>query len=77
MSGLTAIVTGATSMTGNGVVKELLNDSRFDKIYTLSRSQKGKDHDKIVHATLDLQSSAKEMAEQLKDVKGDYVFFCA
>ena len=77
MSGLTAIVTGATGMTGNGVVKELLNDSRFDKIYTLSRSQKGKDHGTIVHATLDLQSSAKEMAEQLQDVKGEYVFFCA
>jgi hypothetical protein len=38
-------------------------------------NRKGKDHDRIFHVTLDLQSTTKEAAEQLKDVSADYVFF--
>jgi len=74
----TAIVTGATGVTGYAIVKALAADpSTWTKIYTLSRSQKGQDHKNIVHTTLDLQSSAEDMAKQLSDVEADYVFFCA
>lgn len=74
----TAIVTGATGITGYAIVKALTaHPSRWTKIYTLSRSQKGQDHDNVVHATLDLQSSANDMAKQLSGVEADYVFFCA
>jgi hypothetical protein len=30
-----------------------------------------------VHSTLDLQSSAKDMAKQLSGVEAEYIFFCA
>jgi len=65
-------------MTGHAIVKELTSDtSKWTKVYTLSRSQKGQDHDNVVHATLDLQTSAKDMAKQLSGVEAEYVFFCA
>lgn len=65
-------------MTGYAIVKELAADpSKWTKVYTLSRSQKGGDHSNIKHATLDLQSSAEEMAKQLSGVEAEYVFFCA
>ena len=64
-------------MTGTAVVEELLKNNQYSKIYTLSRSQKGESHEKIQHATLDLQSDAKTMAKDLADVSGEYVFFCA
>jgi nucleoside-diphosphate-sugar epimerase len=65
----TAIVTGATGMTGHAIVKALAADPSWTKVYALSRSQKGQDHKNIVHATLDLQSSAKDMAKQLSGVE--------
>lgn len=64
-------------MTGSAIVKELINDPSWTKVYTLSRSQKGKDHANVVHATLDLQSSAEDMAKQLSGVEAEFVFFCA
>lgn len=58
-----AIVTDATGMTGHAIVKALAADpSTWTTVYALSRSQKGQDHKDIVHATVDLQSSAKDMA---------------
>jgi len=75
----TALVTGATGITGSAVVKHLLKSSQWTKIVTLSRSQKPScDDSKISHATIDLNGDAKDMASHLKDVgQVDYVFFCA
>lgn len=65
-------------MIGHAVVKALAADpSTWTKVYTLSRSKKGQDHKNIVHANLDLRSSANDMAKQLSGVEADYVFFCA
>ena len=64
-------------ITGHAIVKELTNDPSWTKIYTLSRTQEGVDHPNIRHATLDLQSSAKDMAKDLSGIEADYVFFCA
>ncbi|KAA8911072.1 hypothetical protein TRICI_003934 [Trichomonascus ciferrii] len=73
----TAIVTGATGITGSAVVQELLKDDSYIKLYTFSRRNQGNLNPKVQHASLDLQNDAKEMAESLKGVSADYVFFCA
>lgn len=73
----TAIVTGATGITGRAVVQHLLDSPEWTKITTLSRSQQPTPNPKVTHATLDLQSSAQSMTDSLKDVSGEYVFFCA
>ena len=74
----TAIVTGATGITGYAIAKALAADpSTWTKVFTLSRSQQGHDHKNIQHATLDLQNSAGDMAKQLSGVEADYLFFCA
>jgi hypothetical protein len=49
------------------------------KIYSLSRSNPGYSSPKIQHATLDLQTSAEEMAKELASIGSgaEHVFFCA
>lgn len=73
----TAIVTGATGMTGSAIVNALTNDPSYHTVYTLSRSQQCPANPKLQHATLDLQASASDMAKSLSEVKGDIIFFCA
>ncbi|KAL4893271.1 hypothetical protein BDV59DRAFT_28798 [Aspergillus ambiguus] len=73
----TAIVTGATGITGSSIVHHLLDDDSYTKIYTLSRSQPGKEDPRIQHVCLDLQGSAEEMAKSLAGVAADYIYFCA
>ena len=79
----TAVVTGATGLTGGAIVKALLSDNQYSKIYTLSRSQPPTaTHDKIQHAHIDLQSSADTMAKDLSSIEaasqhGIIVFFSA
>ncbi|KAI1626143.1 hypothetical protein EDD37DRAFT_332005 [Exophiala viscosa] len=73
----TAIVTGATGITGRAVVDHLLKAPEWTKVTTMSRSQQPTPNPKLKHATIDLQSSAHTMTEDLKDVDADYVFFCA
>ncbi|KAI9925597.1 hypothetical protein ASPWEDRAFT_29035 [Aspergillus wentii DTO 134E9] len=73
----TAIVTGATGITGNAIVRHLLQDPSYSKIYTLSRSQPSLKDDRIKHVCLDLQGSAEEMAQSLSGISADYVYFCA
>lgn len=73
----TAIVTGATGITGNAIVQHLLLDPSYTKIYTLSRRQTGLNDPRIQHAKLDLQASTTEMAQALQGVAADYVFFSA
>ncbi|GFF53302.1 uncharacterized protein C757.02c [Aspergillus lentulus] len=72
-----AIVTGATGITGNAIVRLLCEDTRFEKIYSLSRRNLGGENAKIQHATVDLCGSAEDMARNLKDISAEYVFFCA
>ncbi|PYI36134.1 NAD(P)-binding protein [Aspergillus indologenus CBS 114.80] len=72
-----AIVTGATGITGSAIVHHLCKDNQYAKIYSLSRSNPGYASPKVQHATLDLQSSAEDMARSLQGVRADYVFFCA
>ncbi|KAI0968217.1 NAD(P)-binding protein [Xylaria arbuscula] len=75
---LTAIVTGATGITGAAIVNCLADSSQYSEVYTLSRSQKTEPHPKVKHATLDLQQSAEEMAKSLLHIPPvTHIFFCA
>lgn len=75
----TALVTGATGITGHAIVERLLESSEWTQVTTLSRSQAVASHPKIRHATLDLQADAEGMAESLRSLgeAPEYVFFCA
>ncbi|GAB1211941.1 hypothetical protein ATERTT37_001065 [Aspergillus terreus] len=73
----TAIVTGATGITGAAIVDHLLQDLSYTKIYTISRSQSGGQDSRLQHVSLDLQASAEDMASTLTGIAADYVYFCA
>ncbi|PLB48714.1 NAD(P)-binding protein [Aspergillus steynii IBT 23096] len=72
-----AIVTGATGITGSAIVHHLIKDGSYDKIYSFSRRNPGYEHPKIQHVSLDLQGSAEEMAKSLKGISAEYIYFCA
>ncbi|KAI0483598.1 NAD(P)-binding protein [Xylaria cf. heliscus] len=75
---LTAIVTGATGITGTAIVKALTNSPEYSEVYTLSRSQKSEPHPKVKHATFDLQQPAGEMAVSLSHIPPvTHIFFCS
>ncbi|CEN59953.1 Putative NAD dependent epimerase/dehydratase family protein [Aspergillus calidoustus] len=73
----TAIVTGATGITGGAIVRHLSKDPSYKKVYALSRHDPGYSDPKIQHATIDLQGSASDMASNLSGLSADYVYFCA
>ncbi|KAL5365156.1 hypothetical protein BJX96DRAFT_179584 [Aspergillus floccosus] len=73
----TAIVTGATGITGGAIVRHLLQDASYTKVYTLSRSQPGVQDPRVKHVSLDLQGSADAMASTLTGIAADYIYFCA
>ncbi|KIW14628.1 hypothetical protein PV08_07412 [Exophiala spinifera] len=74
----TALVTGATGITGRAITNKLLSSPEWTSITTLSRSQSShSSNPKIHHATLDLQSSAESMASSLSGISAEYIFFCA
>lgn len=65
-------------ITGTAIVGNLINSPDFTEVYTLSRSQKSTSNPKVKHATLDLQSSAEEMAKSLSHIPPvTHIFFCA
>ncbi|RAQ44698.1 NAD dependent epimerase/dehydratase family protein [Aspergillus flavus] len=72
-----AIVTGATGITGSAIVHHLCKDSFYDKVYSLSRSNPGYQDSKIQHEALDLQTSADDMAKTLAGISAEYIYFCA
>ena len=68
----TAIVFGGTGLTGSYLVKELITDSRYEKVKVISRRSLGIDHPKLEEHITDLLT--KESWTEL--VKGDDVFCC-
>ncbi|KAL5335884.1 hypothetical protein BJX70DRAFT_410203 [Aspergillus crustosus] len=74
---VSAIVTGATGITGNAIVHHLCKDPSYQKIYSLSRRNPGYDDPKIHHAKVDLQGSASEIANALAGISAEYIYFCA
>ncbi|TDZ27552.1 Uncharacterized protein C8034_v009766 [Colletotrichum sidae] len=73
-----AIVTGATGILGREIVSRLgKNQGEWKTVYALSRSKKDEYAPNVKHASIDLTASAEEMAENLKGVEAEYVFFSA
>ncbi|KAI0020073.1 NAD dependent epimerase/dehydratase family protein [Xylariomycetidae sp. FL0641] len=75
-----AYVTGATGITGTAIVDTLLKSSEYDEVYTFSRSQKPESHSnsRVKHATIDLTTSADDMASSLKHIPpARHIYFCA
>jgi len=74
----TAIVTGATGILGREIISALAKDSKtWQSVYALSRSQKEKYPPTVKHDHIDLTANAQTMAQQLKGVEAEYLFFAA
>lgn len=54
-----------------------MQDPSYDKIYSFSRHNSGYQDPKIQHVALDLLGSAQDMAQNLRGVSAEYVYFCA
>lgn len=73
-----AIVTGATGILGREIVFELSKHAtQWPTVHALSRSKKEDYPDNVIHNHIDLTSAADEMAKDLANVRGEYVFFAA
>ncbi|KAK3330707.1 hypothetical protein B0H66DRAFT_72768 [Apodospora peruviana] len=73
-----AIVLGATGILGREIVKELSGKpNKWTMVHALARSKKDEYPSNVVHNFIDLTTSADEMAKELEDVEGEYVFFAA
>ena len=68
----TAIILGATGLTGGELLHKLLEDDRYSKIKLFSRSSTGVKNDKIEEHLVDLF----ELGKHSKDFKADEVFCC-
>lgn len=68
----TAIVIGATGLTGGLLVKQLLSDERYDKIKIISRRTTGLTDTKIEEKLCDLL----EYDTWKDEIKGDHLFCC-
>ncbi|EMD96809.1 hypothetical protein COCC4DRAFT_142056 [Bipolaris maydis ATCC 48331] len=73
-----AIVTGATGILGREIVFELgQHRAQWPTVHALSRSKKEDYPDTVIHSHIDLQSDPDTMANDLKNVRGEYIFFAA
>ncbi|KAF5576604.1 NAD dependent epimerase dehydratase family [Fusarium pseudocircinatum] len=89
ITGLTAIVPGATGISGFNTIRCLLESpERWSKVFALSRSPPSdkllsllepSQRDRLQHVPVDLLSSPEEVAESLRsgNVTGTHVFFYA
>lgn len=68
----TAIILGATGLTGGILLNLLLEETRYSKIKAFGRTSVGKNDPKIEEHLVDIL----ELQEQALDFKGDVVFCC-
>jgi uncharacterized protein YbjT (DUF2867 family) len=68
----TAIIIGATGLTGNILLNELLTDSTFERIKLFSRSPVQIDNPKIEEHLIDMFA----LGDHSEDFTGDVVFCC-
>lgn len=68
----TAIIIGATGLTGSALLNQLLNDNDFNRVISFTRKQIALTHPKLVQHTIDFNqlNNYKEL------IKGDVVFCC-
>ncbi|KAH7401481.1 NAD dependent epimerase/dehydratase family protein [Pyrenochaeta sp. MPI-SDFR-AT-0127] len=73
-----AIVTGATGILGRQIVSELSkNRQQWQTIHALSRTKKEEYPENVKQNHIDLESNPDEMANDLENVRGEYIFFAA
>ncbi len=70
--GLSAIVAGATGLTGSILLQQLLDDSRYDVVITLSRKRIPQKHPKLNSFEVDLLNPVTYE----NYLKGDHLFIC-
>ncbi|SCY29223.1 NAD(P)H-binding [Nonlabens sp. Hel1_33_55] len=70
--GLKAIIIGATGLTGSTLLQQLLEDSRYNVVITLSRKRVQKQHSKLLSFEADL---FKPVTFE-HHLKGDHLFIC-
>lgn len=70
--GKSAIILGATGLTGQLVLQQLMEDSRYDKVILFSRSSVNAKDDKVVEYLVDLMKPEDYKA----DFTADEVFCC-
>lgn len=70
--GKTAIILGATGLTGGWLLQQLIDDNRYDKIKLFSRSSCGIEHAKVEEHVIDLF----DLKSQQQKFTGDVVFCC-
>ena len=70
MTKQTAIVIGATGLTGSFLVEQLLRDERFDKVKVFARRSTNLQHSKLQEFIIDFENRAGWE----KEVKGDVLF---
>lgn len=87
ITGLKAIVVGATGISGFNTMRSLLDTpNRWETVYAVSRSAPSKEmlsllskeqQDRIKHVSIDLTGSSKQISESLIEagVRADYIFF--
>lgn len=68
----TAILIGATGLTGGFLLDILLKDTRYRKVVTLSRKQIPQQHPKLEQHIVDLLDSSTYNSY----IKGDHLFIC-
>ncbi len=67
-----AIILGATGLTGGFLLNYLLNDSRYNKVIVFTRSSVGIKHDKLEEHLVDLL----KLEEYKKSFYADEVYCC-
>ncbi len=70
--GKTAIILGASGLTGSILLKKLLEDKRYDSVKIFSRNPTGTDHPKLLEFTGNLL----ELESFKKDFVADEVYCC-
>lgn len=70
--GKTAILLGITGLIGNALAKNILEDSRYDKLISFHRRKSGIVHPKLEEHIVDLF----ELEKYAEQFKGDVVFCC-
>ena len=70
--GKTAILLGITGLIGNALAKDILEDSRYDKLISFHRRKSGIVHPKLEEHIVDLF----ELEKYAEQFKGDVVFCC-
>jgi uncharacterized protein YbjT (DUF2867 family) len=68
----TAIIVGATGLSGGSLLDFLLNDARYGKVVTLSRKQIPQQHPKLEQHLADLLDPSTYEDK----LKGDHLFIC-